>query len=244
MLIRFRQITGVLSLWFMIQACEPCNDCGVALEINPSVDAIFINRDSLVIIEDSLAVNIDTTNALDSIQLLNSTELRVITDSIALVEDSIANENFAYENLLPSLLFREAVLNDYILSIDTIIYVQDSFNLILRDIQTVINSGLIKPARITILNLEKDFYYEDSATTFNLPLVLSENLTQYEIIIADESFYLDVSYETGEILNEKRELRISATNIFPMSDSFDSLKYDCNAREICINNETTITLYF
>jgi len=244
MSIQFKDIVIILGLWVVVQSCDPCDDCGQSLEINPSVDLIFINQDSLV----QLELTIDNTNLI--IDSLDQRQARFI-DTISYWNDSINQVQIAIDsgslelisyfeelNLLVDLFAdtltrNREVLNEY-----------DSIDAALSDVSSEISSGLLKPKKITLVNNALVFEYEDSANFFTLPIVLKDNSTRYEIIIEDETFYLELTYETIEEINIERQVIVKATNIIPTSDTFDSLTFDCNNRLECLNNETDITLYF
>ncbi|MEQ8237640.1 MAG: hypothetical protein RIA69_00435 [Cyclobacteriaceae bacterium] len=244
MSIQFKDILIILSLWLVVQSCDPCDECGTSLELNPSVNLIFINQGGLIEVEKA----IDSTNliidSLDNRQSIFIDTISYWNDSIDQVQIAIDSGSLELTEYLEELNLLVDLFADTLSSNREVLNQYDSIEGVLVAVSREISSGLIKPEKITLVNNALVFEYEDSANFFTLPLILKENFTRYEIIIEDEIFYIEMTYETAEEINLERKVIVTATNIIPTSDTFDSLTVDCNNRLECLNNETDITLYF
>ena len=96
-----------LLILVLIGSCDPCSECSEPLVVEPTVEMIFINQDSIVAIDDSLSVIAFNDSSL----LANIDSLTLLNDSLTIILDSISNggiletEKLSLESLI---LLRQA----------------------------------------------------------------------------------------------------------------------------------------
>lgn len=246
-----KSLLGLISLWaILVWACDPCPDCGEALSYDPTVIMIFINQDSASKIEDSITVNTDSIDVLDSLDELIQDKIDSLTDIKNYLDSLIDAGNTDYEDELATIV---AEIESYDDASDEISILSDSLSSInstLDDILDVINSGMlqIQDAIVVDNGSHVDFDDDDSLKKFPFPLLLPDNEgesyeTNYQIVITGDTFTIGFSYLTMETIDAERTVKLQAYNIDTLYHTFDSLKIKCTTTE-CISDETTITVYF
>lgn len=117
----------------------------------------------------------------------------------------------------------------------------DSANSVYAGIQTLINTGSLRVEQVAILGANSTLTFEDSATSWTIPLSYDKSFNQYEVSIAGVSETVELSYDLFQELDDERNVLIRAENIRVSNTPYDSL---INCEENCVDGETTITFYF
>ena len=108
-------------------------------------------------------------------------------------------------------------------------------------IQALINTGSLRVEQVAILGANSTLTFEDSATSWLIPLSYNQSFNQYEVSIAGVSEVIELSYDIFQELDEERNVLIRAENIRVSNTPYDSL---VNCEENCVDGETTFTFYF
>lgn len=229
-------------------ACDPCDDCGEALEYDPTVKMVFINQDSATILQDSIdnnedSIDIDEDLYDDIIDYLDS-----LYDEILKLDTLIDEGQTEYQSQKDELQNLYDSLDDFSEQLDTNIDSLESINSDLDDIIDVIESGKLLLDKAVIVDNNSTITYEDSAKTFKLPLLLPDNEgesgeTNYEITIAGTVYTIGFSYTSEQTMDKTRTVKLQAIGLDTLYHSFDSLHIKCPTDE-CISDATTITVYF
>ena len=234
-----KQLLYIFILFTFIVSCDPCDDCDT-VSFEPTISLIFINQDSIVHIDDSLAVFAFN----DSIVSASTDSIEVLRDSLTLVIDSIANGgSLASEqaDLEQKILVMQADSSFYAtLNVDA-----DSLTAVFTTTKSTISSGLIKLDSIEVLGTSSVFTYEDSAAVWSIPLSFDASFNQYEVTVAGTSDILEFSYENFQEVDQERRVLIRAKNIRLTSftqNQIDSVLTSCG--ETCNDDEATFTVYF
>lgn len=237
---------AILGVWmFVAWGCDPCDDCGEPLVYDPTVKVVFINQDSLNQL--TLLVN-DNKDSIAALKVLKSS----LTDSINTLDDSL--------EVLQELI--EGGENGYQSTFDQLSQIYDSLDVVsdsatsyssqltainkeLNSTISVISGGKVQLDQVILLNNGTVLTYEDTMSSFYLPLLLGTvgefTETNYEITIVDTVLVLDFSYHTYETVNEARVARVRARNLEVINS--DTVNVNCKTDE-CISDETTVTVYF
>lgn len=230
-----KNILSIFILFILIVSCDPCDDCD-SVSFEPTVTFIFINQDSISSIDSKLA----EINQIDSSLTANVDSLTVLRDSLTIVNDSIANGG----SLTTEKLNLEQWISDRQAD-STIFAVQgegnDSISDVLSTTKTTINSGLILVDQIDIPGSNSILTYEDSSTTWSIPLAFDGSFTEYEVTIAGVTETIELAYDNVQEVDEQRNVLIRAENIRVVNEPYDSL---INCEENCIDGEATFTFYF
>ena len=192
-------------LFAVLMACDPCPDCGEPILKEPTVEMIFINQDSINLIDDSLAV----FDFNDSSLTANIDSLEVLTDSLQIVLDSIASggmldtEKSNLESLIASRKGDSAFFA--FRNKDA-----DSLSSILQGTRSTINTGLMVVSELTILETGASITYSetDSMESWNFPLLFEATATSYEFVIAEERYGISLGYETFTEVDQQRNFLI------------------------------------
>ncbi|MEP0987276.1 hypothetical protein [Ekhidna sp.] len=226
---------SIFVIFLLIISCDPCDDCD-SVSFEPTISLIFINQDSIQSIDDSLAI----ISFNDSSLAANIDSLSILRDSLETINDSIQNGG--------DLNSEKMALEDWIMSrqSDSLLFViknlgTDTITPILNQTKASINTGLLKVDQIEILGTSNVFSYEDSATTWSIPLSYNEDFNQYEITIAGVPRLIELSYSTFQELDQERNVLIRAKDIQVVTTTFDSFD---NCEENCVDGETIFTFYF
>lgn len=230
-----KHILSIFILFILIVSCDPCDDCD-SVSFEPTVSFIFINQDSISSIDLKLA----EIHQIDSSLTANVDSLTVLRDSLTIVNDSIANGG----SLTTEKMNLEQWISDRQAD-STIFAVQgegnDSISSVLSTTKTTINSGLILVDQIDILGANSILTYEDSATSWSIPLAFDGSFTEYEVTIAGVTETIELAYDNVQEVDEQRNVLIRAENIRVVNEPYDSL---INCEENCIDGAATFTFYF
>ncbi len=226
-----------LLILVLIGSCDPCSECSEPLVVEPTVEMIFINQDSIVAIDDSLSVIAFNDSSL----LANIDSLTLLNDSLTIILDSISNggiletEKLSLESLI---LLRQA---------DSALFATlnkdaDSISTILIATKSTINEGFLLIEQIEIVESNGLITYSDSANSWDLPLLFDGNQTSYDLTISESVFSISLSYETFTEVSEEREITIRASDISILNTiGFDSL---INCETNCVDGNASFTFYF
>ena len=248
MLIRLSLIKSfiiIASLWaILLTACDPCAECGKPLVFDPTVSLKFINRDSLLSINDSLDITNDSLTSMSERRdsLTNKTNswestIAMLRDSIEDGKDQYISDTVKYDDSLQTALSQISL-------IDTALVYTNELKDFLDDILSVIESGKVQLERVTIHENGNSQEYADSSTTYNLPLLMQDyNFTTFLIDLDGNRDTISFSYITDLEVDEERRIKMRAYNIDTVSYSYDSLLFECNTSE-CLSNEVLVTIYF
>ncbi len=230
-----KKISQIFALFSLIIACDPCDDCD-SITFEPTVSFVFINQDSINIIDDSLAAIV----VIDSSFTANVDSLSILRDSLQIVNDSIMNggslasermdlEQWISERQVDSIFFAE--LNED----------GDSITSVLNDVKVTINSGLVLVESLEMPAINSTLTYEDSATTWTIPLSFDGSFFEYEVTIDGDTETIELAYDIFQEVDDQRNVLVRAENIRVINEPYDSL---INCEENCIDGEATFTFYF
>lgn len=224
---------GFAAIW----ACEEDIDPTIN---DPSVSIFFLNKDSLDVVNlitDSLTIELE---AYDSIILALEDSADLLVDSLVTLTDSIANGGDLKQDsttVAENILKLNASLN--------IIEVEDSVvNASYKgwlSTATTINSGSVKIATIENNKNGQSISYEDSSTTWKLPLDMQADDIDVDITIADSVYNLVVSYSRTTAADEKNKVVIGTSDFNIISTDFKNPYLSCNG---CEASKTTIYVEF
>ncbi|MEM0938292.1 MAG: hypothetical protein AAF600_05900 [Bacteroidota bacterium] len=224
-------------LFVFVTSCDPCENCNGPVLFEPTVEMVFINQDSIIIIDSALLVYDSLDSSFSSVNLL----LVDLRDRLNEIEDSLALGLMEYQDEKDALLdaINESELDSIFLDSLEI----DSNTVALNDIKSTINSGLIKIDTLFIPETGAFISYDDSSTSWPFPLSFEKDFTVYEVLIHNEEFSIELDYETFTDLDQERNVLIRARDIqvIDLSDNFITLD-SCN--ENCLDGEATFTFFF
>lgn len=234
----------MMACFSMLSSCEPCADCGEPLLFDPNVTMTFINRDSLLSINDSLEITTDSISNMDD--FLDSLDSKVsewnslidaFTDSI---EDGkteyIADTLKIYDSLILALTQTQLY--------DTALLRTEEIEDYLTDIQSIILSGSVLVDYVEIFENGSLLEYEDSAESYSVPLLMQGyDFTTFIIKIEEKIDTISFSYTTELFTDTERKVEMRAYNIDTLGYTYDSLIFECNTSE-CLSNEVSVTTYF
>jgi len=238
-----KQSFYILLIWMTLAyACDPCADCGEPLRYDPTVKMIFINQDSADVLNDSIQFNKDSIATNTALRKVNTDSMKVLQDSLIIVDTLVAAGKEEYIEVQD--LFNETIDSLSIVSDSLSSYSKQltAINTELTKILTVINKGTVQLQHTSILENGAELNYEDSTTSFRLPLLLASNQTSYRITIDGIDYTIAFTYETFESIDKARVAKVSAGNLEVLSHSFDSLTLNCPSD--CISDDATVTVYF
>jgi hypothetical protein len=248
MSIRFKQIHAsivVLTLAVIVLlACEPCAECGKPLLYDPIVSLKFINRDSLLNLNDSIDKTTDSLSRMNDVQdslegkrTAWNTLLLALRDSIDEGKTEYVDDTVKLDDSLSQALLQ-------LEQIDTALLKTNALKNFLEDILKVIESGNVKVDEITIVENNAVQEYADSATIYNLPLLMQGfDFTTYAIKLNGKTDSISFTYTTDLFVDEERRVEMQAFNIDTVSYSYDSILFKCNTNQ-CRSNEVLVTVYF
>jgi len=228
-----------ILLFALITACDPCPDCGEPLLSEPTAAMIFINQDSIVAINNSLDVIAFNDSAIISNSFILDT-LRTRLVEVELGLDTSENADLEQEKILIEQLI-PGFMNDSSFYA-TLNKDADSLGNILRSTRTTINSGLLRIDELSVLETGATITYEDSASSWNFPLLFDATAASYEFTIDGESYAMEITYETFTEVDQQRTLLVRAENIQVVdTQGFDSL---LNCEINCFDGNASFTFYF
>lgn len=177
---------------------------------------------------------------IDSSLTANIDSLDILRDSLTTINDSIANGGMLTSEKIDVaqwIIERQA---------DSTLFATqnedgDSITTVLTTIRTTISSGLIGVDQIEILGAKDILTYEDSATTWSIPLLYDGTGTEYEVTIDGTIETIEIGYDTYQEVDDQRNVLIRAENIRIINTPYDSL---INCEENCIDGEASFTFYF
>ena len=117
----------------------------------------------------------------------------------------------------------------------------------LDNVQSNIRKGKIKIAEVEGTGTDKILLFRDSLTndsliSFNFPLSMSEDKSEFIVHIADRKDTLSVSYQVIT-KSEGHSILRRAYGINIITCTYDSIKVSCKS-DTCLSNETTLYAYF
>ncbi len=239
---------GILLLAFFIgtpglllYSCENCDDCG-PLQKEPAVTLKFINLDSLITIQENIALlnsEIDTINM--TLELITG-EIQFYNDSIQSLELLVSDSELDLEGLRNSLQEKTDSLQTTFTDFQNLrIEEQEKVNA-LKLTEADIESGRIRIDSLTSTITETSFSFGvDSLETFRFPLSINDDSTRYAIFITGIKYELLLEYERAFNEDEKSRIEVVVSNIKIGSHTF---KEAVNSCEVCGSNDTSITLSF
>jgi len=117
----------------------------------------------------------------------------------------------------------------------------------LENVQTNIRMGKIKIDDVEGTGADKILLFRDSLTndsliSFNFPLSMSDDKSEFIIHIADRKDTLSVNYQVLT-KSEGHSILRRAYGINIITCTYDSIKVSCR-KDSCLSNETTLYVYF
>lgn len=243
-----KSIYIILAWLLLMWACDPCDDCGKPLVYDPSVTIVFINQDSIDLINDSIAINNDSIKRIDTARLQVADTLRTLSDTIDALDKLIASGSTEYEDDKERFEFQYDSIGVVSDTLDLHKSQVSKINSGLSSIITTIKKGSVQLSEVLLTTSETLIPFPDSMKTFKFPLLIGEvgtsQETSYRIVIVDDTIYLSMVYSTYETVDAARVARIRARNIDTLNVSEkDSLTINCRTDD-CLSDETTFTIYF
>lgn len=207
---------------------------------DPSVSIFFFNKDSL----DQVSAIVDSLDAelvgYDTTIANLKSNADILADSLIAITDSIANGG-SLEEERAQVINDLDTLNQYLSGIES----EDSTVNVRQTewtgVATTINSGLVFVDKIENIKNDLSVFFEDSSTTWNLPLDMNANDIDLNITIADEVYRLSMSYERFTIADEKNKVTVRTKNFEIITSDFDHSEVSCVN---CEDSETTIYVEF
>ncbi len=230
-----------LSL-LILSSCDECNDCDLKIT-EPRISVTFINADSLFTLtqlSDSLGLMLDSLqNESDTLE----SHRDFLSDSLINVEIGIDSGNVSLQPFKDQLVL--AIKDDSVLiaSISNEITGADSVLQMYSGIMDLINSGSVLVDHITNVHNDLSINFDDSISSYTIPLNIHDTLSWFEVSIADQSYDLQLTHSNTEFVDGRRNVSIEISGIEIFTHSFDSVAIDCN-QENCKANETVITCSF
>ncbi|MFT6865833.1 MAG: hypothetical protein ACJA08_000659 [Cyclobacteriaceae bacterium] len=235
----------IILLWAsLIYACEPCADCGEPLLFEPTVQMKFINRDSLLLLNDTIKTTTDSISSMTDNKDSLSAKVKAWNKLLISLRDSIADGKIQF--IVDTLQIDDSIntVGPQITLLDTAIFYTTLLQDSLSDLRTVINSGKVRVDQVTILENGNSTTYSESATLYSLPLIMQNaNLTTFLIDLKGKSDTISFQYITELNVDEERRIEMQAYNIDTVSYTYDSLLFECNSSK-CKSNEVLVTVYF
>jgi len=241
-----KKALSIFIFWLVItSACDPCRDCGKPLAFEPTVEMIFINQDSaarLAILRDSISDSLEISDSL----------VAYFSDSILILEDSVEALDLLIADGATDLVSIQtgfnSTINDFGIQVDLLnadIEIIDSIDNEYESTISLIENGNVQLQKVSLVENGSEAVFEDSASFFNLPLLIENGQTQttFNIIIDEKAYEIGFDYQILESVSESRIVKVSAGNIDTIFHTFDSLFIECISSD-CISNETTVTAYF
>lgn len=232
---------------FITYACDPCGDCGEPLYYDPTIRMVFINQDSASVLGDSIDLNKDSIKIYSNlrVELIDSAE--GYSDSLVVLDSLVAAGETEYvddQAMLTALIEDMEAQTEWLkVASETL----TKINTALGKIVTTINNGSVQLQQVTLLESGMDLEYEDSMSSFRLPLLLATelatNTTSYELTIGGEVYTIGFEYAPFETVDASRIVSVKARDFGVVSHTFDSLEVTCRTSE-CISDEATLTVYF
>ncbi|SMD37851.1 hypothetical protein SAMN04488029_3489 [Reichenbachiella faecimaris] len=226
--------TGVFAA---IWACEEEVEPTVS---DPSVSIFFLNKTKLdeVNLElealDEELVGYDTTieNLEDDADILVDRLIDVL-DSIAEGWDKSGDSTVIANNL--------EELNENLEILEYEDSVAKATRSIWADTASTISSGSLKISSIQNLKNGQAIAYEDSSTSWKLPLDMQADDIDVDIAISDAIYNLKLTYVRSTTANEKNKVVIKTSNFKITSTDFNNPSLSCDD---CDNTKTTIYVEF
>ncbi|MFY0599038.1 MAG: hypothetical protein JXR03_05165 [Cyclobacteriaceae bacterium] len=238
----------IFSFFFVMMAlftsCEPCAECGTPLLFDPTVKVKFINRDSLISLNDSISITEDSISNSNTFKDSLSTQVREWNTLMNMLRDSIDDGKDQY--IADTLKIDDSltIAQAQIQLIDTAIVKTEEVKVGLSSILSTVLSGKVLVDQVKILENEAVATYSDSSELYSLPLLMQNfNLTSFAIDIGDKSDTISFSYTTDLFVDTERRVEMRAFDIDTVSYTYDSLLFECNTSE-CLSNEVLVTVYF
>ena len=228
---------------FLFVACDECTDCATKIT-EPRVEVMFINADSLAKLE-ALTTEIgQNQTSIQSDVELSQEVISVLVDSLTRLEDGIDTGNTA---LIPT---RDAVAVE--LSLDSMelalltdsLTVLDSLSGLFASAKSTINSGSLLLERLTNTANGLSVGYTDSMSTYLVALDISNTSSDYEFVIDEVSYGLQLSHENGMEIDTRRNLIVTIESFMVTNHDFDSIAPSNCLTQNCLVNETTLICYF
>lgn len=232
-----RLVILYLGIFAGFMACEDDVEPTVS---DPSVSIFFLNQDSLAkvtVITDSLGLEMEIYN--DTISVLEDSA-DVLVDSLIVLTDTLANGgDFEDDSIfIANKIVELNVGLDLIEEEDSVVNAQYSKWI---SVAEVINSGSVKVFSIENLKNGLAVYYEDSSTTWKLPLDMQADDIDVDITIDEIIYNLKLSYSRTTTADEKNKVVIKTSDFSIISTDFNNPSLSC---QDCDNSNTTIYVEF
>lgn len=210
----------------------------------PAVKLRFFNMDSLLKLNDSIR-NIDTlTKYLNIDRTAVVAQLNTLQDSLSTLDELIAGGREDLGEARASVADQIAAHTSQQEAIGSSLASLNTEKTRLAQVVAVINSGKVLLREIEANG--RTITFEDSATSFALPLNMNTTSQVYYLEVANRRDTLELTYAVEEDLNERSFIRLIATHIQKTENhSFDSVNVHCKSMpEPCSSDETTVNVYF
>lgn len=226
-------VASFLGFW----ACEDDPDPTIN---DPSVSIFFLNKDSLGqvnVIVDSLDAELD---GFDTVITNLKTSADLLVDSLITLTDSIANGGDLKED---SATVRNDLdtLNVYLTGVEKEDSAANANRTEWSDVASTINSGSLLVTSIQNTKNGLLISYEDSSTSWRLPLDMQADDIDVNITIAKQVYKLGLAYSRSTTTDEKNKVIIRTADFGLLQTTFDSTNISCSN---CEDVETTIYVEF
>lgn len=231
-----------LFIFTLISCTEVDNDSYIVND--PFITFKFINGDSLSVITGNLEEfqNLDTS-LNEALDLLDSS-LSALGDSIEIIQAGIDTGNFEFLNLQETLMS--------LFSLDSLEQLEIKSNIDENDSSINANQVIISSLKEGLSRLDfieaihsgyLDQSFKDSLDDYNIPLNVSDTLSEYEIGINGVTYSITLSHVNTESISPRQAFFISITDIKLISHDFLEVTNDCG-NQPCKSNAAVFTCYY
>lgn len=234
---------NIFPVLFLIAVVFSCSDEKELFFNEPNVKVQFYNIDSLLKLEDSIAIIDDSIIFIafydsiwnDSISILNDTinSLTILIDSGQIDLEPI---KIQIEENRVVLLSNDSIYTEK----DRLL---DSIRAIIITRRLDVTSGKMLLTSLQNTKNSEFLNYTDSMYSYSIPLSMNSDITSYNLEIDNKIYQLEFEYKRINKEDEKSRITITAYNIEILQHTFDSINVICNT-SLCENDDLSIQIYF
>ncbi|MEM9326214.1 MAG: hypothetical protein AAGA85_11180 [Bacteroidota bacterium] len=236
----FFVLLAFLSLW----GCEECEECERVASA-PFTNLVFINNTLFEDVVESIDLVEEEVDTLGAQVTLLEQEVTALREDSTRFSQSISEGETGLEDSLAltieALTIAEVDLSEKAEQLSAEEAELDS----LSEIQTTIESGAVVVSRIRNLRNGLEITNSDTLTSYQVPLEVEVDETNYELEIEGTTYDLTILYERAQTLNVERVLSITASSLFATSSNFEEVDVLCpETNPDCTSGETIIGCFF
>ncbi|MEP2024429.1 MAG: hypothetical protein ABJH98_10570 [Reichenbachiella sp.] len=227
-----------IGVFASIWACEEEVDPTVS---DPSVGVFFLNQTRLTKVDFKVDSLDEELEVYDSIISSLETSADDLVDRLIDLTDSLA-DGFDLEQDSIDVVHDLDTLNRFLTDVEMEDSVVNAIRSLWADTAATINSGAVKVESIVNTKNMIPIFYEDSSTSWKLPLDMQADDIDVDITIeGSKTFNLKLSYSRTTTANEKNKVVIKTSNFEIISTDFNNSSLSC---ENCDDINTMIYVEF